>query len=143
MSNIVGVVGVVGVVIISVISAFFVGGIIMGLFASSPDQINKVYLYISFFFGQGIIILPPIYYLNIKKKPILNAFRIKRISINTLKYSVIFSLGVLIIFDTLDRIIHRLVTTPDYIIDLGQIMQPDSTAGYIFLFLAVVIMAPI
>ena len=92
MSNIVGVVGVVGVVIISVISAFFVGGIIMGLFASSPDQINKVYLYISFFFGQGIIILPPIYYLNIKKKPILNAFRIKRISINTLKYSVIFSL---------------------------------------------------
>jgi membrane protease YdiL (CAAX protease family) len=56
---------------------------------------------------------------------------------------VIFSLGVLIIFDTLDRIIHRLVTTPDYIIDLGQIMQPDSTAGYIFLFLAVVIMAPI
>ena len=143
MNNIVGVGGVVGVVIISVISAFFVGGIIMGLFASSPDQINKVYLYISFFFGQGIIILPPIYYLNIKKKPILNAFRIKSISINTLKYSMIFSLGVLIIFDTLDRIIHRLVTTPDYIIDLGQIMQPDSTAGYIFLFLAVVIMAPI
>ena len=142
MNNIVGVGGVVGVVIISVISAFVVGGIIMGFFASSPDQINKVYLYISFFFGQGIIILPPIYYLNIKKKPILDGF-IKSISINTLKYSVIFSLGVLIIFDAVDRIIHRLVTTPEYIIDLGQIMQPDSTAGYIFLFLAVVIMAPI
>ena len=135
MNNVVGIGGVVGVVIISVISAFFVGGIIMGLFASSPDQINKVYLYISFFLGQGIIIMPPIYYLNIKKKPILNALRIKSISINTLKYSIIFSLGVLIIFDTLDRIIHRLVTTPDYIIDLGQIMQPDSTAVIFSYFL--------
>ena len=53
MNNIVGVSGVVGVVIISVISAFFVGGIIMGLFASSPDQVNKVYLYISFFLDRG------------------------------------------------------------------------------------------
>ena len=143
MNNIVGIGGVVGVVIISVISAFFVGGIIMGVFASSPDQVDKIYLYISFFLGQGIIILPPIYYLNIKKKPILNAFRIKRISTNTLKSSVIFTLGVFIISDALDRIVHRLVTTPEYIIDLGQIMQPDSTMGYIFLFLAVVIMAPI
>ena len=53
MNNIVGVGGVIGVVIISVVSAFFVGGIIMGLFASSPDQVNKVYLYISFFFWTG------------------------------------------------------------------------------------------
>ena len=33
--------------------------------------------------------------------------------------------------------------TPEYIIDLGEIMTPDSTLGYIFLFLAVVIVAPI
>ena len=32
---------------------------------------------------------------------------------------------------------------PDYIIDLGKIMQPESTLGLIFLFLAVVVMAPI
>ena len=143
MNSIVRIGGVVSVVLISVISAFFVGGIIMGFFASSPDQIDKTYLYISFFFGQGIIILPPIYYLYIKKKPILNSFRLNSISVSTLKYSMIFCLGVLIIFDTLDRIIHKIVTTPDYIVDLGKIMQPDSTMGYVFLFLAVVIMAPI
>ena len=92
--------GVVSVVILSVISAFFVGGIIMGVFASDPKQINKFYLYLSFFLGQGVIILPPIYYLNIKKKPILNSFRLNLISAKTLKNSAIFSLGVIIIFDT-------------------------------------------
>ena len=135
--------GVVGVVILSVISAFVIGGIIMGIFASDPEEINKFYLYLSFFLGQGVIILPPIYYLNIKKKPILNSFRLNPISTKTLQSSAVFSLGVIIIFDTFDRILHQLVPTPDYIVDLGNIMQPESTLGFIFLFLAVVIMAPI
>ena len=99
--------GVVGVVILSVISAFFVGGIIMGVFTSEPEQINKFYLYLSFFLGQGVIILPPIYYLNIKKKPILNSFRLNPISAKTFQNSVVFSLGVIIVFDTFDRILHH------------------------------------
>ena len=41
MSSTVRLGGVVGVVILSVISAFFVGGIIMGVFTSDPEQINK------------------------------------------------------------------------------------------------------
>ena len=43
----------------------------------------------------------------------------------------------------MDRVIHQIVPTPDYIIDLGEIMQPESTLGLIFFFLAVVVMAPI
>ena len=60
MSNLIGIRGVIGIVILSIISAFSVGGIIMGIFTSTPNQINKVYLYLSFFLGQGVIILPPI-----------------------------------------------------------------------------------
>ena len=67
MSNLIGIRGVIGVVILSVISAFLVGGIIMSIFSSTPNQTDKVYLYLSFFLGQGVIILPPIYYLNLKK----------------------------------------------------------------------------
>ena len=66
MSNLIGIRGVIGVVILSVISAFLVGGIIISLFSSEPNQTDKVYLYLSFFLGQGVIILPPIYYLNFK-----------------------------------------------------------------------------
>lgn len=65
------------------------------------------------------------------------------VSLPAIQYSLIFSIGVLIIIDTIDRIIHQIIPTPDYIIDLSGIMQPDSTLGYVFLFLAVVIVAPV
>ena len=143
MNNVISIGAVFGIVILSVVSAFTVGGMIMGISASSPEQVNKLYIYISFFLGQGVILVPPIYYLTIKKKPILQSLRINLVSIQTIQYSFIFSLGILIIFDALDRIIHQFIPTPDYIIDLGQIMQPDSTLGYVFLFLAVVIVAPV
>lgn len=143
MNNVVSIGAVFGIVILSVISAFTLGGMIIGVSASSPEETDKLYIYISFFLGQGIILVPPVYFLTAKQKPILKSLRINLISIKTFKYSFIFSLGILIIIDALDRIIHRIVPTPDYIIDLGKIMQPESTLGYIFLFLAVVIVAPI
>ena len=143
MNNVVSIGAVFGIVILSVISAFTLGGMIMGISASFPEQTNKLYIYISFFLGQCIILVPPIYFLNAKQKPIFKSLRINSISIKTFKYSFIFSLGILIIFNTLDKIIHSIIPTPDYIIDLGHIMQPESTLGYIFLFLAVVIVAPI
>ena len=143
MNNVISIGGVFAIVILSVLSAFTVGGIIMGVTASSPEQINKLYLYISFFIGQGVILVPPIYFLTIKEQPILKSLRIKSVSLPTVKNTLIFSTGILIAFDTLDRIIHKFISTPEYIIDLGEIMTPDSTLGYIFLFLAVVIVAPI
>ena len=143
MSNLLTIKGVIGIVILSVVSAFLVGGIIMSIFSSMPKQTDKLYLYLSFFIGQGVIVLPPIYYLNFKKKSISDSFRIKPVSFNTIINSIIFSMGIIILFDALDRVIHQIVPTPDYIIDLGKIMQPESTLGLIFLFLAVVVMAPI
>ena len=143
MNNVISIGAVFGIVILSVVSAFTVGGIIMGISVSPPEQIDKLYIYISFFLGQGIILVPPLYYLNIKQRPVLESLRIKKVSLTTIQYSLIFSVGVLIIFDTLDRIIHQIIPEPDYIIGLGDIMQPDSTLGHLFLFLAVVIVAPI
>ena len=93
--------------------------------------------------GQGVILIPPIYFLSIKEQPIFESLRINIVPLKTIKNTVIFSSGVLIVFDTMDRIIHKFIPPPEYIIDLGEIMRPDSTLGYIFLFLAVVIVAPI
>ena len=143
MEKIIRIKEVIGIVIFSVIFSFLIGGIIIGIFSSSPNQTDKIYLYISFFLGQGVIILPPMYYLNFKKKSIINSFRFKQVSFNTFLNSITFSISVIILFDALERIIHQIVPTPDYIINLEQIMQPQSTPGFIFLFLAVVIMAPI
>ena len=49
MSDLIGIKGVIGVVILSLISAFSLSGIIVGIFTSTPNQIDKVYLYLSFF----------------------------------------------------------------------------------------------
>jgi len=143
MNNVISIGAVFGIVVLSVISAFTIGGLIMGISASSPEQTEKLYIYISFFLGQGFILVPPLYYLIIKQRPVLESLRIKIVSRETIQYSLLFSVGVLIIIDTLDRIIHQIIPTPDYIIDLSKIMQPDSMLGYVFLFLAVVIVAPI
>ena len=143
MRNVVRIRDVIGVVILSVMSSFFIGGIIISMFSSSPNQTDKIYLYLSFLIGQIVIILPPIYYLNFKKKSIYDSLRFKPVSFDTLVNSVLLSISVIILFDALERIINKIVPTPDYIIDLGKIMQPDSAMGFIFLFLAVVIMAPI
>ena len=142
MNNVISIGAVFGIVVLSVISAFTIGGLIMGISASSPEQTDKLYIYISFFLGQGFILVPPLYYLTIKQRPIFESLRIKSVSLETIQYSLLFSVGVLIIIDTLDRIIHQIIPTPNYIIDLSQIMRPDSTLGYVFLFLAIVIIAP-
>ena len=78
MNNAMSIGAVFSIVILSVISAFTVGGIIMGVSTSSPEEINKLYLYISFFIGQGVILIPPIYFLTIKEQPIFDSLRIKR-----------------------------------------------------------------
>jgi membrane protease YdiL (CAAX protease family) len=143
MSDLIDIKGVIGIVILSVISAFLVGSIIIGAFTSPHDEIHKLYLYISFFLGQGVIVVPPIYYLNYKKQSLIKSFRIKIVSIKTIKYSIIFSFGVIALFDTLDKVIHIIIPAPEYIVDLGKMMQPDSTLGLIFLFLAIIIIAPI
>ena len=49
MNNVVSIGAVFGIVILSVISAFTLGGMIMGISASFPEQSNKLYIYISFF----------------------------------------------------------------------------------------------
>ena len=115
----------------------------MGISMSDSENTNKLYIYISFFLGQGVILIPPLYYLNIKKKPILKSLRINKISFEIFKHTFILSVGIILIFDVLENIIDKLFPTPDYIIDLGSIMQPDSILGYLFLFLAVVVIAPI
>ena len=52
----------------------------MGISMSDSENTNKLYIYISFFLGQGVILIPPLYYLNIKKEPILKSLRINKIS---------------------------------------------------------------
>ena len=58
-------------------------------------------------------------------------------------YVALFSLGLIILSDELDRIIQVFVPTPEYIIDLNYLLKPEGIFSGVLLFIAVAILAPL
>ncbi len=131
------------IVIISILTAFISGGIVLGIGLSNPDAPQKFYTFISFIIGQGFMLLPLIFFLKSRKEPILKTIRFNPITVKIMISTIIFSLGLIILSDELDRIIQIFFPAPEYIIDLNTLLKPESTTGFILLFFAVAILAPI
>ncbi len=131
------------IVFISLISAFFAGALVIGAGLSQPDSQQKIYNLLSFVVGQSFMLLPLLYFLIIKKEPIIDRLRIRAIKKDVVFYTFLLSIGVVILSDELDRIVNIIWPAPDYILDLNNLLQPESTLGFILLILAIVVIAPI
>ena len=131
------------IVFISLISAFFAGALVIGVGLSHPDSQQKIYNLFSFVVGQSFMLLPLLYFLIIKKEPIIDRLRIRAIKKDVVFYTFLLSIGVVILSDELDRIVNIIWPAPDYILDLNNLLQPESTLGFILLILAIVVIAPI
>tara|TARA_Y100000768_G_scaffold367879_1_gene331358 strand:- start:35 stop:835 length:801 start_codon:yes stop_codon:yes gene_type:complete len=131
------------VVLISILAAFFSGGLIMSIGISTSHKSEKLYTFISFIIGQASMLVPLLYYINLKKAPLFSTIRLSPISYQIFLYTILFSLGLIIISDELDRIMQVFIPAPDYITDLDQLLRPDTIVGFILLFIAVSIFAPI
>ena len=132
-----------GIVIISILSAFIAGGLVLGIGLSNPESSQKYYTFISFIIGQGFMIIPLLWFLKSKQEPILKRLRLNSISYDTLIQTIMLSLGVIILSDELDRIIQSFFPAPEYIVDLNGLLRPETFLGFILLFIAVAIIAPI
>ena len=132
-----------GIVIASLLSAFFAGAIVLGIGLSNPDSPQQFYTFISFIIGQGFMLVPLLWFLKSKKEPIFERLRLKPIKINLVTATVCLSMGIIIISDELDRIIQAFLPAPDYILDLNGLLRPDTFIGFILLFIAVSIIAPL
>ena len=132
-----------GIVIASLFSAFFAGAIILGIGLSNPDSPQQFYTFISFIIGQGFMLVPLLWFLKSKKEPIVERLRLKPIKINLVTATVYLSMGIIIISDELDRVIQAFLPAPDYILDLNGLLRPDTFIGFILLFIAVSIIAPL
>ena len=132
-----------GIVIISILSAFIAGGLVLGIGLSNPESSQKYYTFISFIIGQGFMIVPLLWFLKSKQEPILKRLRLNSISYDTLIQTIMLSLGVIILSDELDRIIQSFFPAPEYIVDLNGLLRPETLLGFILLFIAVAIIAPI
>tara|TARA_Y100000816_G_C26016682_1_gene531736 strand:- start:204 stop:998 length:795 start_codon:yes stop_codon:yes gene_type:complete len=131
------------VVFISILSAFFVGGLITWFGVNYAESHQKIITFISFIIGQSLMVIPLIAYLKFKKKPFFNSIRFKILKYNRIKSVTLFSIGLIILSDEVDRIIQLFVPTPEYVLDLNYLLKPDSFLGGILLFIAVVILAPL
>jgi len=131
------------IVIISILTAFLSGGLVLGIGLSNPEASQKIYTFISFIIGQGFMLLPLLLFLKLKNEPIIKTIRLNPIDLNTILFTTIFSIGIIILSDELDRIIQIFVPAPDYIVDLNDLLKPESLGGFILLFVAVAILAPL
>ena len=132
-----------GIVFISLITAFFTGALVIGAGLSQPDSQQKIYNLFSFVIGQSFMLLPLLYFLIIKKEPILDRLRIRAVNKDIIFYTFLLSIGVVVLSDELDRIVNIIWPAPDYILDLNNLLQPESILGFILLVLAIVVIAPI
>jgi|TARA_B100000029_G_scaffold110329_1_gene102185 hypothetical protein len=131
-----------GIVVVSILSAFLAGGIVLGIGLSNPDSSQKFYTFISFIIGQGFMLVPLFWFLISRKEPLLKRLRLNHISSSTAGFSVLLSAGLIVLSDELDRIIQIFVPAPEYILDLNGILQPETVTGFILLFMAIALIAP-
>ena len=131
------------IVLISIISAFFVGGIVMAIALTISGEATKLHTFLSVIIGQSFMMVPLFVFLINKNEPLFNSLRINPVSKEIVFYSISISIGLTLISDEIDRIIQIFIPPPDYILDLSGALQPETTLGFILLFIAVVIIAPL
>lgn len=131
------------IVFFSITSAFLAGGVIASLGTLYAESYQKVITFVSFIVGQGLMMVPLVLYLKFKKLSIIDSIRFKTLEYRTIRSIILFSLGLIILSDELDRIIQVYIPTPEYIVDLNHLLKPESLFGGFLLFFAVVILAPL
>ncbi len=134
---------VLGIVFASVLFAFAVGGAVLGFgLKYHPDQ-NILYTHLSLFIGQGLIALPVLILLLHRKERLLYRFRIHKISLHTALSVIIFSIGVILLADEMDRLMNTFFTIPDVFEDVGKLLKLESFGSAFLIISSIVIIAPL
>ncbi len=131
------------IVLTSLLAAFFSGSIILGIGLSNPESNQQHYTFISFIIGQTFMLIPLIWFLQRKKESFVKRLRLNKITKNELVSTVLLSIGIIIISDEFDRIVQIFVPAPEYILDLNGLLNPETFFGFILLFTAVSVVAPL
>ena len=132
-----------GIVFLSLISAFFSGALVIAIGLTKPESSQKFYNFLSFVIGQSFMLVPLLYFLKSKNESIIKRLRLTLVNTNTILNTLFISFGIVVLSDELDRIIQIIWPAPDYILNLNNLLQPETILEFILLFLAIVIIAPL
>lgn len=133
-----------GIVILSVLSALVVGAIIavVGL-KYLPESNGQITNFLALFIGQAFMVIPLLLFLTARGEPIFDRLRIRAISLNTTIITLIFSLGIIILVDEFDRLAGMFFSPPEYLDQLGNMLQFNSFGTAIFLIFGIAVLAPL
>ncbi len=134
---------VVRIVLVSVLSAFAVGGIILGYgLKYYPDQ-QVYYTQLSLFIGQGLIVIPALIFLKLRKENLRARFRLHPISLRVALSVIVLSLGVIILSDEMDKIANLIYPLPNSMEKVGDVIQLNSFTSIFLVLPTIVLIAPL
>ncbi len=130
-------------ILVSILLAFLSGSIILGFGASYlPENSQSSLIFISMMVGQTIMVIPLLFYLYTNNESILDRIRLRAVPTSIITATAIFSIGVIIIGDEIDRIVAILLPQPDFFRLLSEQLKIQSLGSAILMTLLVVFLAP-
>lgn len=133
-----------GIVGFSILLSLVVGAVIIIVFSSGDiESTSPLVTAMALFAGQGLMALPVIIYFLIRKTPVLKSVQLKNVPFRLLIHTFIFGLGLLVVYDEIDRLISKILTPPDSLFDLSPFLSMDAPFTALVIILTIVIFAPV
>ncbi|MEE9166632.1 MAG: type II CAAX endopeptidase family protein [Candidatus Neomarinimicrobiota bacterium] len=95
---------------------------------------------VTLIFGESVLLVPVFIFLARRTNNIRRVLRINAVPATTLGITVIFSLGVVVWADEVDRLITSVFPPPDW---LPQLLRADDPVSLLLIFLGAVILAAV
>lgn len=133
-----------GIVILSIFTALAVGATIaVAGIPSFPEANTQLYNFIALLIGQIFMVIPLFLFLLARRESFVDRLRLRRISFRTVLYTIIFSIGVIILVDEFDRLSGMILPPPDYFDQIGDMLRFNSLNITILLLFGVAFLAPL
>lgn len=130
-----------GAFILVTLSLLFSGLLTSALILLINPTDQTVLLPATLILGELLLIVPLVWILMKSSENLRQTVRLNRISRRTVLFSVVISIGVVILADELERLIALIIPPPQWIEQLGQFLSVDNPLALTLVFIGAVPMA--
>lgn len=133
-----------GIVGLCILLSLVIGASVIFLFSPDPaEESSPLITALALFTGQTLMAIPVLIYFSSRKQPLLKSIRFTTVPGNTLFYTLVSGLGLLILFDEIDRILTYFIQLPEPLFDLSPYLKAEAPLTAIMLVLTMVVFAPV
>ena len=131
-----------GIVLLSLLLGLVAGAALIGILGSDSDVGGPATSLTVMGISTLIIGIPVIVYLKYRNIPMAVALRLNSISPRSMLSVILFSIGIIVLIDELDRIIYILFGQPEYLEELAEQLKISSIYSGMIIIVTTVLIAP-